>query len=166
MHWTDRRTADSTVRADRRSPHCIGWSGDVSVKRVVNQFGMRTRRNHSVDTRHRSSTQESSPSQTPVEAMRTRRKSTHRDIPSSKHPKETHHERSETRSLPLPRLPWPNLHLGLPTARRTTGLRLWPAVQMWRCVRLPQGVRRVASGVATPSLFRRRCVVQPTRSSP
>jgi hypothetical protein len=69
------------------------------------------------------------------------------DIPSSIHPKETHHERHEAKPLPLRRLPCPGLLLRLPTARRTKGLRLRlrHAVQVRRCLQLRQGLSRTGS---------------------
>lgn len=76
-------------------------------------------------------------------------------IPSSIQPKEIHHERHEPKILPLRQLLRRELHLRLPEARRTAILRLWPAVQMWSCLRLPQIVKQAASGTSITSLFRR-----------
>lgn len=80
------------------------------------------------------------------------------NIPSSNHPKETHHESSESSSLPLPRLPWLNLHLRLPSAHRPASLHLRPPVPMRRCLRLPQVLTREASAtcdiVAGPQAVR------------
>jgi hypothetical protein len=63
------------------------------------------------------------------------------DIPSSRNAKETHHERSSAKHLPLYQLPWPDLYLWLPASRYATSLCLWPAVQMRPGVRLPQGLK-------------------------
>ena len=77
------------------------------------------------------------------------------DIPSSTHPKEIHHERHEPKPLPLRDLPGRCLHLRLPEARGTTGLRLRSAVQLRYRLRLHQGLIQEASGTSGRSRFRR-----------